>query len=118
LIALYDESREPELKLHILDYIGSSSSSQAAQKLLSVAKSDPEPQLRRHAIDYLGSKPDAFDTLVDLFDNTREPELRRHVLDYLGGSNDLRALEKLLSIAQSDPDRNIRRLAVDYIAGR
>jgi hypothetical protein len=74
--------------------------------------------LRRHAVDYLGSKPDAFDTLVDLYDNTREPELRRHVLDYLGASNDPRALQKLFSIAQSDPDRNMRRTAVDYIAGR
>jgi beta-lactamase regulating signal transducer with metallopeptidase domain len=118
LIALYDESREKELKRHILDYIGSSSSPQAAQKLLSVARSYSEPELRRHAIDYLGSKPDAFDTLVDLFDNTREPELKRHVLDYLGSSNDPRALQKLFSIAQSDPDRNMRRAAVDYIAGR
>jgi len=118
LIALYDESRDQELKRHILDYIAGSSSPQAAQKLLSVAKSDREPELRRHAIDYLAGKPDAFDTLVDLFDNTREPEIKRHLLDYLGSSNDPRALQKLFSIAQSDSDQNIRRVAVDYIAGR
>jgi beta-lactamase regulating signal transducer with metallopeptidase domain len=118
LIALYDESRDQELKRHILDYIAESSSPEAAQKLLSVAKSDREPELRRHAIDYLAGKPDAFDTLVNLFDNTREPELKRHLLDYIGSSNDPRALQKLFSIAQSDPNQDIRRTAVDYIAGR
>ncbi len=118
LIKLYDESREPDLKAQIMDFLGSSDNQQAIDKLLSIARSDAEPQLRRHAIDYIASKPKSFDTLVTLYDNSREPEIKRHILDYLGSSTDPRALDKLFAIAQSDPDRELRRAAVDYIAAR
>jgi len=118
LIKLYDDSRDPDTKRYVLDYLGSSSSPQASEKVLSIAKSDPELPLRRLAIDYIGSRANAFDTLVDLYDNIREPELKRHIVDYIGSLSDPRALQKLFSIAQSDPDRNLRRLAVDYIGSR
>jgi beta-lactamase regulating signal transducer with metallopeptidase domain len=118
LISLYDQTREPEIKRHVLDYLAGSNTQQASEKMLSVARTDPDPELRRHAIDYIAGSPNAFDTLVNLYDNSRDMEIKRHVLDYIGGSSDPRALQKLFSIAQSDPDREMRRAAVDYIAGR
>jgi hypothetical protein len=55
---------------------------------------------------------------VSLFESARDPEMRRTLLDYLAQSPDPRVLDKLFSIAQSDPDADIRRSAVDYIAER
>jgi predicted Zn-ribbon and HTH transcriptional regulator len=118
LIRLYDESREPEQKAEIIDFLGSLDNQQAADKLLSIAQSAAEPELRRHAIDYIAGRPKSFDALVTLYDNSREPEIKRHILDYLGSSTDPRALDKLFAIAQSDPNRELRRLAVDYIGAR
>jgi hypothetical protein len=118
LISIYDQTREPEIKRHVLDYLAGSNTPQASEKLLSVARSDPDPELKRTAIDYIAGAPNAFDVLVNLYDNSRDMEIKRHVLDYIAGSMDARALQKLFSIAQSDPDRELRRAAVDYIAGR
>jgi len=54
-----------------------------------------------------------------LYDANPGPDIKQHILDYIGSSKDYpRALEKLFSIAQSDADRDMRRMAVDYIAGR
>jgi hypothetical protein len=56
LISLYDNSREPEIKQHLLDYIGSSRDPRAPDKLFSIAQSDPDRELRRHAVDYVAGR--------------------------------------------------------------
>ena len=116
LLKLYDSSQDVELKGQILDYLAMSKAAKAAEKLLSVARSDANLELRRHAIDVIGLRPGAFDTLVALYDSKPDVETRRHIVDSLGMSQDPRALEKLFSIAQSDPDRDVRHHAVDCIA--
>lgn len=53
LVSLYDASRDPNRKRHILDYLGLSRDPRAGQKLFSIAQSDPDPDLRRTAVDYI-----------------------------------------------------------------
>jgi beta-lactamase regulating signal transducer with metallopeptidase domain len=118
LVGLYDTTRNIDAKRQILDTLAASDSQQAADKLLSIARSDPVPEMRHHAIDYLATKPNVFDTLVSLYDGTSEKEIKRHLLDYIGSLKDPRVLPKLFAIAQSDPDIELRRAAVDYIASR
>src|SRR5215475_4713795 len=118
LLKLFDSSTDVEIKGQILDYLADSKSPNAVEKLLSIARSGKDPELRQRAIDYVASRPDAFDILVSLYDGNPGPDIKEHILDYIGSSKDPRALEKLFSIAQSDPDREMRRMAVDYIASR
>jgi len=118
LLKLFDSSTDLEIKGQILDYLADSKSPNAVEKLLSIARSGKDPELRQRAIDYVASRPDAFDILVSLYDGNPGPDIKEHILDYIGSSKDPRALEKLFSIAQSDPDRDMRRMAVDSIGGR
>ena len=117
LIKIFDGSQDMELKSHILNYLASSSNPAAREKLLSVARSESEPMLRFSAMDSLAANAD-FDMLVSFYDTTRDPEIQLRVLDYLSASSDPRVLQKLFSIAQSDPNPEMRRRAVDYIASR
>lgn len=118
LLQLYDTSQESEVKEQILDHLGNSKSPKAFEKLLSVARSGASLELRLRAIDAIGFHPDAFDALVSLYDDKPDLETRRHLVDAFGMSKDPRALNKLFSIAQSDPALVIRREAVDCIAMR
>jgi beta-lactamase regulating signal transducer with metallopeptidase domain len=56
LVSLYDGTTEPEAKLAILDYIGGLADPKAADKLFSIAQSDPLPQLRMAAVAYLAGR--------------------------------------------------------------
>ncbi len=118
LISMFDSSRDTETKLHVLDYLSVSDSPQAAEKMLAVARSEADPEMQRRAIDYISVRPGAYDMLVSLYDSSRQMQTKAQVLDYLSQSNDPRAMQKLFSIAQSDPDLELRRRAVDYIAAR
>jgi len=53
LVSLFDASRDPNRRRHILDLLGMSSDPRATQKLFSIAQSDPDPELRRTAVDYI-----------------------------------------------------------------
>jgi hypothetical protein len=116
LLKLYESSQDVDVKEYILDHLAMSTAPKASEKLLSVARSDANPELRRRAIDVIGMRPDAFDTLIALYDRKPDVETRMHIVDSIGMSQDPRALEKLFSIAQSDPDHDVRHHAVDCIA--
>ena len=115
LLQLYEESTEPELKRHILDYIGSSQTKAASDKLMAIATSDANEDLRRQAVDYIASKSTAAN-LISLYDTVKEVDVKRHILDYIGSSREAEAAAKLLTIAKSDPELDMRRAALDYIA--
>ena len=106
------------MKKHILGYLGMSNSPRAAEKVLAIARSNADKEIQREAINYVAFRPNAFDELVSLFDSSRDAETRRVILENIGMSRDPRATQKLFTIAQSDADPELRRLAVDYIAFR
>jgi len=118
LIKLFDGSNDVEMKKHILAYLGMSNNPKAAEKVLSIARSNSDKELQQDAIGYLALRPNAFDDLVSLYDTSRDAETKRSILDSIGMSRDPRATQKLFSIAQSDADPELRRVAVDYIAFR
>jgi hypothetical protein len=118
LIKLFDGSNDVEMKKHILGYLGMSNNPKAAEKVLSIARSNTDKEVQREAIGYLAQRPNAFDELVSVYDTSRDVEIKRSILDSIGMSRDPRATQKLFSIAQSDSDPELRRVAVDYIAFR
>jgi hypothetical protein len=118
LIKLFDSSNDVDMKQHILEYLGTSSNPQAAEKVLAIARSDANNDLKLKAIEFLGFRSDGFDAIVALFDASRDVETKRRLLDALAWSRDPRTAQKLFSIAQSDPNPELRRAAVDWIAFR
>jgi len=118
LIKLFDTSNDAEMKKHILGYLGMSGNPQAAEKVLAIARSDADKDMQREAIGYVGFRSNAYDQLVSIYDTSKVSETRKYILGFLGMSGDPRVNQKLFSIAQSDPDPELRREAVDYLAMR
>ena len=106
------------LKRDALEYLAETGDPRATAKIRAVAQSDADMNVRRAAIEYLGQTAGSFEDLVALFDATQEPQLKRDLLEALAQLDDPRVTGKLFSIAQSDPDRQLRRDAVEYLADR
>jgi len=90
----------------------------AASYMLDLARSDADPEIRRTAIFFLVQRDDSasVDLLIELFDQETEPEIRRAVLFSLGqvAGNDA-AITKLIDVAKSDPDIEMRQAAVMWL---
>jgi beta-lactamase regulating signal transducer with metallopeptidase domain len=56
--------------------------------------------------------------LVTLFDETSDPKMRQAIIDRLSGNLSPEAWNKLVAIAESDQNLDVRKTAISYIAGR
>lgn len=119
LISLFDKfeaASDLDDARMILSYLAESDNPKAAEKILSVARSDTHFDLRRAAISHLAEQKQSFDTLVSLFDHESNLNARRALLAEIAESDDPRVEDKLSSIAQSDPDPSVRRSAIALLA--
>ena len=96
-----------------------------ASVLLSVAvvtaqqsRSAPTPEATPASAPSRETTPARAQELVTLFDETSDPKLRQAIIDRLSGNLSPEAWTKLLAIAASDPDLDVRKTALGYIAGR
>ena len=118
LLKLYDSTQDLETKRTILSYLGGSDNPKAAEKVLSIARADPNLELRRAAISYIAGQDKSFDVLVSLYERDSDIQIKLAVLSYLADSDDSRVVDKLFSIAQSDPSPELRRAAIGHLAER
>ena len=103
----YAGSSDPRVKHSILRYfmIGGD-----REHLLSAAKGEKDPRLRREAIDQLRVL-DAKDELWQLYGSETDLEVKKKILDALW----LCGQDKLLAVAQKEPDPGLRRKAVELL---
>jgi beta-lactamase regulating signal transducer with metallopeptidase domain len=118
LIKLYDTEKDVEMKLSIMGYLARSTDPRASEKLLAIIHSDSDLEVRLPALGWIAGKAKSLDALVSLFDNEKTLEMKLAMIGWIAGSSDPRASDKLLSIVQSDPDVEVRRSALGYLAGR
>jgi beta-lactamase regulating signal transducer with metallopeptidase domain len=118
LLKLYDGTQDLETKRTVLAYLGGSDNPKASEKVLSIARTDPNLELRRAAISYIADRDKSFDVLVSLYERDSDLQIKQALLSYLADSDDLRATDKLFSIAQSDRSPELRRAAIGYLAER
>lgn len=78
------------------------------ERLLNVAKTEPNPDLRREAIMYLGSLG-AQSELGQLYNNDQTVEVKKAIIDAMRNDGNT---DKLMEIARSDKDSNIRISAI------
>ena len=62
--------------------------------------------------------PQAAQELITLFDETTDSKLRQELVSRLSGNLSAQAWNKLIAIAESDPELEVRKTAISYIAGR
>lgn len=117
LRGLYAKSDSRIVKSAILSAVARIGGSASEQWLLSVAKNkDEDTSLRREALSRIKTSALSIEELGKLFDALPERELRYAVVNQLASRDEPAAVDKLIEIAKSGTDPQVRRQAIAALA--
>jgi HEAT repeat protein len=113
---LADPKNSPNLKGRVIFVLAQSKSPKARQIVMQYAKGGTNPDAQLRAIEYLGTfrSDESSQTLGEVYAATTDPVVKRTVIR---GLMVARAKDRLVQIAKSDPDVNMRREAIQYLGG-
>jgi len=113
---LADPKNSPNLKGRAIFVLAQSKSPKARQIVLQYAKGGTNPDAQLRAIEYLGTfrSDESSQALSDVYASTTDPVVKRTVIR---GLMVARAKDRLVQIAKSDQDVNMRREAIQYLGG-
>ncbi|MDQ1589633.1 MAG: hypothetical protein QOG71_260 [Pyrinomonadaceae bacterium] len=113
LMRIYAADADPNIKRQVLHALAEMDGARADAKLLEIAqKSGEDIELRKTAISRLGERDGAFDNLVRIYDADRTDEIRKRLLNSFAESDDPRAQAKLLEVARTGDNVELRKFAL------
>jgi tetratricopeptide (TPR) repeat protein len=98
-------------------FVLSQSRSPKAREIISgIARGGTNPDLQMRAIRYLGAigGPESRQTLEQVYSSATDPATRRAAMQALAASG---ATDKLIDIARTEKDADLRRTAIRYLSG-
>ena len=117
LRGVYAKTDSRTVKAAILSSVGRMGGAANDQWLLGIVKNrEEDTSLRREALSRLRTSALSIDDLGKLFDALSERELRYAVVSQLAGRDDSAATDKLIEIARSGTDPQVRRQAISALA--
>ncbi|HEU5218988.1 MAG TPA: HEAT repeat domain-containing protein [Gemmatimonadales bacterium] len=115
----YGKTESQTVKAAIISAVARIGGTANDQWILAIARNrDEDMLLRREALSRLRSTSLTVDDLGKLFDSLSERELRAAVVYQLATRDDDAAVDKLIEIARSGTDPQIRRTAISALARR
>lgn len=116
---LFGQLENRELKEQVIHALGRSDESADREWVLQVALDQNQPvELRKHALYWAGRRDDV--SMADLgrvYDQMADREIRKQLIYVFSRRDETAAVDKLMAIAQNDPDRELRTQAI-YWLGR
>jgi HEAT repeat protein len=113
LMRIYAADADPNIKRQVLHALARMDGARADAKLLEIAQRGGEDlELRKTAISRLGERDGAFDHLVRIYDADRTVEIRKRLLNTFNESDDPRALAKLIEVARTGDNVELRKYAL------
>ena len=117
LRAVYDKTGSRTVKNAILETIGASETSGGDQWLMSIVRNPNEDtRYRQVAMSRLRRSDVSLEELGKLYDGLSERELRGEIIRIMGQREEPAATDKLLEIARTGTDPNLRRQAISALA--
>ena len=117
LRSLFDRVASEKLKEQVLFSVSQRESWDGTRWLLDKARDEKEPmEVRRKAVFWAGQGHASVADISALYKSTKEERLREHVIFVLSQRNEEAATTKLISIARDDPDREMRKKALFWLA--
>jgi len=115
--ALFDRLESVELKERALRMAGEARDAGTNEWLRDIAADRTQRgELRDRALRILAERAMASAEIVALYDQLDNSELQRRVVRILAERGDEPAIDKLIAIAESDPDASMRRYAIRRLA--
>jgi HEAT repeat protein len=119
LMKIYSSDSEAEVKRAVLHALSETKSPGAQARLLNLARTEPNPDLRKRAIHVLAERGEAVvEDLINLYDFEKTPEVRRTILRSLSEIKGTKVEDKLLAVASSDENTDLRRQAIRLLGER
>lgn len=113
-----DDKESKELARGAMRAIGCHDSSRAVSMLKEFAGQESNVELQRSAVSNLARfrTAEGTDALISLYDSAKDDSIKDEIIAGLSRSKERRAADKLLNIAQNDPNPKMRRSAVRRIS--
>jgi HEAT repeat protein len=117
LKSLFDRTPSERLKEQVLFSVSQRESWDGGRWLLDKARDESQPmEVRRKAVFWAGQGRASVSDIVALYKSTKEERLREHVIFVLSQRDEEAATTQLMSIAREDPDREMRKKALFWLA--
>jgi HEAT repeat protein len=118
LRSLFDRVTTTEkLKEQVLFSVSQREAWDGTRWLLEKARDEAQPmEVRRKAVFWAGQGHASVADISALYKSAKEPRLREHIIFVLSQQNEEAATTQLMSIARDDPDREMRKKALFWLA--
>jgi len=117
LESLFNRVTSEKLKDQVLFSVSQRKTGDGTRWLLATARNDQQPiEVRRKAVFWAGQGDAKVADLKALYSATSERRLREHVIFVLSQRNEETATNALIEIARTDPDRDMKKKALFWLA--
>lgn len=114
---MYGTTDDRDLKAFILHSMADSKRPEDRQWLLDRARDvNEDPEVRQQAL-FFAAQDNAVPiaTIVEIYDSVEDPDMRAHLLYALSHRKEPAAVDKLMEVASSDPNPEVRQQAVIWL---
>jgi len=117
LRSLFDRVTSEKLREQVLFSVSQREEWDGTRWLLEKARDEAQPmEVRRKAVFWAGQGHASVADISALYKSAKEPRLREHIVFVLSQQNEEEATTQLMSIARDDPDREMRKKALFWLA--
>ena len=117
LRSLFDRVSSEKLKEQVLFSVSQRESWDGARWLLDKARDESQPmEVRRKAVFWAGQGHASVADISALYGSARDERLKEHIIFVLSQRREEAATTRLISIAKEDPDREMRKKALFWLA--
>jgi HEAT repeat protein len=116
LKSLYGRLSSPDLKEKVLFSLSQQEGAENRRWLLELAANEREPlEMRKKAVFWAGQSGAALTELSELYDRLTTREVREQVIFVLSQRSEAAAVDRLIQIARSERDPELRRKAIFWL---
>jgi hypothetical protein len=116
LRGLYARLESQDLKDKVIFGMSQQRDEASMKWLVDLALNSREPMdMRKKALFWAGQTGGSAEMLVSMYDRMRDPDLKEHMVFVLSQRRERPAVDKLMSIARTDPDHNLRKKAMFWL---
>ncbi|MEJ7809301.1 MAG: HEAT repeat domain-containing protein [Gemmatimonadaceae bacterium] len=117
LRGIYPRLTSDQAKEAVISSVTEMGGAESARWLLALARNADEPiKLRRRAVQSAAKAGAPAADIVRLYDSANDPQIKEVLIDAYASGGDRAGVDKLLSIAKTEGDRNLRRRAITRLS--
>jgi len=118
LRSLYGRVKSSSTKERVLFSISQMHGEEPGRWLLEIASDDKEPlELRKRALFWAGQRSSSdLTTFTGLYDRMSSREMKEQLIFVYSQRHEAAAVDKLLEVAQKEPDRELRKKAIFWLS--